>query len=546
MRPVTLWKIGSATKFCGGASVGVGGVIVQMTGAITGIHTGNIRFEGGVMLFNSIDFLIFFPIVLIIYFAIPDKIKYLWLLVASYFFYMCWNAKYALLILTSTFITYISGLLIEKIKKKELDALKKQKYKKCVVAVSFLSNLGILFYFKYINFAFETLEKVMRAVHVELNVPVFDVILPVGISFYTFQALSYTVDVYRDEIYAEKNFFRYALFVSFFPQLVAGPIERSKNLLKQLAVPTKFNFESAREGFLLMLWGYFLKIVLADRIAIFVDTVYGDYVTYPGWYLVVASMLFAVQIYCDFAGYSIIAMGSAKILGIELMENFNAPYLSTSVAAFWRNWHISLTSWFKDYLYIPLGGSRKGKVRKYINKMIVFLVSGLWHGAQFSYIIWGGINGAYQVIGEILQPVRDKLVKLLHLNRESLGHKFIHIVGTFILVDFSWIFFRASGFRSALAIIRSIFVTGNRWILFDGSLYNCGLDQKNFQLMLVGIGVLLFADHCKHKGIKIRDIIIKQDYWFRWISIAFFILILLTFGKYGPAYNAANFIYFQF
>lgn len=196
--------------------------------------------------------------------------------------------------------------------------------------------------------------------------------------------------MYRDEIYAEKNFLRYALFVSFFPQLVAGPIERSKNLLKQLAIPTKFNYDSAREGALLMLWGYFLKLVLADRIAIFVDTVYGDYVNYGGWYLVMATALFAVQIYCDFGGYSVIAMGAAKILGISLVENFDAPYLSKSVSEFWRRWHISLNSWFRDYLYIPLGGSRKGTMKKYLNLMIVFLVSGLWHGAQWTFVIWGG------------------------------------------------------------------------------------------------------------------------------------------------------------
>lgn len=219
--------------------------------------------------------------------------------------------------------------------------------------------------------------------------PVFDIILPVGISFYTFQALSYTMDVYRNEIYAEKNFFRYALFVSFFPQLVAGPIERSKNLLKQLGMPKKFNFEKVKEGILLMLWGYFLKMILADRIAIFVDSVYGDYQTFSGYYIAVATILFAIQIYCDFSGYSIIAMGAAKILDIDLMENFDAPYYSSSVAEFWRKWHISLTSWFKDYLYIPLGGSRKGKFRKNFNKMIVFLVSGLWHGANLSFVVWG-------------------------------------------------------------------------------------------------------------------------------------------------------------
>lgn len=498
------------------------------------------------MLFNSIEFLIFFPIVVLVYFAIPKKIKHLWLLAASYYFYMCWNAKYALLILSSTVITYVSGLLIEKVKDSAYETAKQTVLKKWIVAGSFVMNLGILFYFKYINFAMTTLTSVFAKIHIQLNIPAFDIILPVGISFYTFQALSYTMDVYRDEIYAEKNFFRYALFVSFFPQLVAGPIERSKNLLKQLAVPKKFCFEDAREGMLLMLWGFFLKIVLADRIAVFVDTVYDYFPAFPGVYLVVATMLFAIQIYCDFAGYSTIAMGAAKVLGIKLMENFDAPYLSASVAEFWRRWHISLTSWFKDYLYIPLGGSRKGVIRKYMNKMIVFLVSGLWHGASFSFIAWGGLNGLYQVIGEILQPIRDKLVSVLHLNRKSLGHKLINTVGTFVLVDFSWIFFRTGSFMGALERIKSIISVKNSWILFDGSLYQCGLDEKNFRLMLIGIVILLLVDFCKRKGIKIREVIVKQDYWFRWLFIAFAISAILTFGIWGPNYNEANFIYFQF
>lgn len=498
------------------------------------------------MLFNSVDFLIFFPIVVLVYFLVPKKISYLWLLFASYFFYMCWNAKYALLILFSTIITYISGLVLEKIKNLEIDEDRKIRYKKYVVAFSFIISLSSLFYYKYINFALGMLAKLFACFHVQINMPVFDIILPVGISFYTFQALSYTMDVYRDEIYAEKNFFRYALFVSFFPQLVAGPIERSKNLIKQLAVPQKINFDNVREGLLLMLWGFFLKIVLADRIAIFVDTVYGDYITYPGYYLLLATVLFAVQIYCDFSGYSTIAMGAAKVLGIALMENFDAPYLSVSVADFWRKWHISLTSWFKDYLYIPLGGSRKGKLRKYINKMIVFLVSGLWHGARLSFIVWGGINGLYQVMGEILQPVRDKLVSVLHLNRESFGHKLAHAVGTFILVDFAWIFFRADGLEDAVKIIQSIISEKNPWILFDGSIYYCGLDIKNFWLMIVCIGILIAADFCKYNRIKIREKIIKQDYWFRWIFVVVVIAAILTFGIWGPNYNEANFIYFQF
>lgn len=496
------------------------------------------------MLFNSLEFLIFFPIVVLVYFIIPNKFKYLWLLVTSYYFYMCWNAEYALLMLFSTVITYLSGLALERAKKAEKTEIRKNK--KIIVFICVLLNLLVLFYFKYSNFIFSILNSIFNIFHIQFNMPQFDILLPVGISFYTFQALGYTLDVYRDDIYAEKNFFRYALFVSFFPQLVAGPIERSKNLLKQLADVKKFSFEALREGVLLMIWGFFLKIVLSDRIAIFVDTVYGDYETYAGWYLVVATMLFAVQIYCDFYGYSVIAMGTARILGIQLMENFSAPYLSTSVAEFWRKWHISLTSWFKDYLYIPLGGSKKGKRRKYLNKLVVFLVSGLWHGASISFIAWGGLNGLYQVVGEYLQPFKDKIVKILRLNRQSLGHKITSMIITFVLVDFSWIFFRATQFKEAITIIKQMVVVKNPWVLFDGSLYTCGLDSKNFCLMLIGIGILIFADYLKHKGINVREIIIAQDYWVRWIVIAFSVLAIVTFGVWGSGYDAANFIYFQF
>lgn len=498
------------------------------------------------MLFNSLQFLIFFPIVVTLYFAVPQKCKQPWLLLASYYFYMCWNAKYALLILLSTVITYASGILIDHIRQGEYDTEKEKKLKNLVVALSFLSNLGILFYFKYINFAMDTLAKTMRIFHVQLNLPVVDVLLPVGISFYTFQALSYTMDVYRGEIYAEKNFMRYALFVSFFPQLVAGPIERSKNLLRELAEPKKFDYDNFREGILLMLWGYFLKIVLAERIATFVDTVYGDVESFGGYYLVAATVLFAVQIYCDFAGYSTIAMGAAKILGVQLMENFDAPYISTSVADFWRRWHISLTSWFKDYLYIPLGGSRKGKARKYLNKMIVFLVSGLWHGANFSFIVWGGLNGAYQVVGEALQPARNKLIKKLGLHRDSLAHKIFSAAVVFVLVDFSWIFFRAESMHEALKVMRSMMTVYNPWVLFDGSLYTCGLDEKNFRLMLLSVMVLLAVDLCKRKGIQIRKVIMKQDGWAQCLTVTAAVMVLLIFGKYGPTYDASSFIYFQF
>lgn len=497
------------------------------------------------MIFNSQEFLVFLPAVVLIYYLIPNRVKYLWLLMCSYYFYMCWNIKYALLLFFSTAVTYASGLLLEQIKVKIADDSRKICYKKIVVALSFILNLAVLFFFKYSKFVARLISDFFLYFHIGIQISGFDVLLPVGISFYTFQALSYTMDVYRNEIYAEKNFFRYALFVSFFPQLVAGPIERSKNLIRQLALPQKFSFEKTRDGLLLMLWGFFLKMVLADRIAIFVDTVYSNYSTYTGFYIIVATILFAIQIYCDFSGYSVIAIGTAEMLGIRLMENFNAPYLSKSVAEFWRNWHISLTSWFKDYLYIPLGGSRKGRLRKYINKMVVFLVSGLWHGASVSFIVWGALNGLYQILEELFAPARDQFVKIFHLNRKSLGHKLVQIIFTFVLVDFSWIFFRAGGFRRSLNIINNMLKL-NPWILLDGSLYQCGLDNKNFYLMLICIAVLVLADFCKGRGIKIRKVVVQQDWWFRSIFFVFSICFILTFGIWGPEYNAANFIYFQF
>lgn len=502
------------------------------------------------MIFNSLQFLIFLPIVLLINYILPKKIRYIWLLLASYFFYMCWNAKYALLLFGSTFVTYLSGLIMarinEKLEAKKYEEKKAVTLKKMTVAGSFIINLGILAFFKYSNFFLTAVGMVARKAHIELNLPYIDVLLPVGISFYIFQALSYTMDVYRNDIYAEKNFARYALFVSFFPQLVAGPIERSKNLLVQLATPKDFDYEKAREGLLLMLWGFFLKIVLADRIAIFVDTVYGDYTNYSGWYLIVASVLFAVQIYGDFAGYSTIAIGTAKMLGVEIMQNFDTPYLALTVAEFWRRWHISLTSWFRDYLYIPLGGSRKGKIRKYINIMIVFLVSGLWHGANFSYIVWGGLNGIYQIIGEITRSVREKAADIIGLDRKTICYRISQMFITFILVDLAWVFFRATGVKEGISIIKSMFTDYNPWILFDGSLYTCGLDIKNFNLMLICIVILLVVDIFNHRGVKLREVIIRQDWVARGVIVAFSICAILLFGIWGSSYDAANFIYFQF
>lgn len=495
------------------------------------------------MLFNSYAFLLFFPIVVIIYYLLPKKVSYLWLLTASYFFYMQWNAKYALLLLLSTMITYLSGILIQWIRDKHSENIRA---KKLVVAASFASNLSILFFFKYFNFTIESFNAILNHTSIPTVNSSLDVLLPVGISFYTFQALGYTVDVYRGEIEAEHNFFRYALFVSFFPQLVAGPIERSKNLLTQLRNPKPFQYKRMCDGLMLMLWGYFLKIVIADRISIFVDNVYANVDVYDGRYLLLASILFAFQIYCDFAGYSTIAVGAAEVMGFQLMDNFNCPYLSQSVAEFWRRWHISLSSWFKDYLYIPLGGNRKGKIRKYINIMIVFLVSGLWHGANWSFVVWGGLNGLYQVIGAIFTPLKEKLSEKISWMKKYLPWKIVSIFVTFIFVDFAWIFFRADTIGHAFAVIQRIFNMNDPALLANGALFDLGLNKQNFIVLMISLVILFVSDICKYKGIKLREIILDANIVIRWTIIILGILGILIFGIWGSGYSATNFIYFQF
>lgn len=495
------------------------------------------------MLFNSYGFLMFFPITVVIYFCLPKKIRYIWLLAASYFFYMGWNAKYALLLLLSTVITYSCGIMLEWLKEHRPDH---QRERKLVVAAGLLSNLSILFFFKYFNFTIESINSILHHTGLPTVDSFVTILLPVGISFYIFQALGYTIDVYRGEVEAERNFLRYALFVSFFPQLVAGPIERSKNLLNQLRKPTTFCYEKMCDGFMLMIWGYFLKLVIADRIAILVDHVYANVELYDGKYLLLASVLFAFQIYCDFGGYSTIAMGAAEVMGFELMDNFNCPYLAQSVSEFWRRWHISLSSWFKDYLYIPLGGNRKGKIRKYVNIMIVFLVSGLWHGANWSYVVWGGLNGIYQVIGAIFYPIKKKIGAKIPLKKKNPFLMAAYMLVTFLLVDFAWIFFRADTTEHAFAVIRQIFHMNNAELLANGTLFDLGLNRPNFIALMAALAVLFFADVCKYRGIKLRTVILQSNIVIRWFVIFAGILSVLIFGIWGSGFSATNFIYFQF
>lgn len=410
--------------------------------------------------------------------------------------------------------------------------------------------MAVLFFFKYFNFFYSNLGRVLGKVGITLAPSPFDFLLPVGISFYIFQALGYLIDVYREEIDPEKNVLRYALFVSFFPQLVAGPIERSKRLLtqmKEIETIQVWNSERIAQGLILMIWGLFQKMVIADRVAIFVDRVFNNLQGVGTVEAVLAAVGFSLQIYCDFAGYSSVAIGSAKVMGFELMENFDTPYFATSIANFWRRWHVSLSTWFRDYLYIPLGGNRKGKLRKYINLMITFLASGLWHGANWTYIVWGGLHGVYQILGDLLKPLKEKCYQVCKVNKEAESFRFGQIFVTFSLTAFAWIFFRASSMSQAVLFIKRMFTHFNPWVLFDQTLFTWGLDRIEADVLLLGIVILLLVDliHYRKKQ-DIGTFLLRQNTWFTWLVAIFFVVAVLVLGEYGIDFDSKQFIYFAF
>lgn len=503
------------------------------------------------MLFNSAPFLVFFPAVLVVNFLLPHRARGLWLLVTSLVFYMCWNPAYVLLMLTSILATYLCGRLIAWCRAAR-DAGKAGWIHdpRLYVGLCFTLNLGILFFFKYYTFAAESLVGLLSAWGVRWRPPAVDVLLPVGISFYTFQALGYTVDVYRGVLPAERNLLSYALFVSFFPQLVAGPIERSASLLNQLKRRRPFDPEQVKSGAMVMLWGYFQKMVIADRAAVLVDQVYGQPAAYGGGALLVATVLFAIQIYCDFGGYSAIALGAAKILGIDLMQNFRQPYLALSVSDFWRRWHISLSTWFRDYLYIPLGGNRKGVARKYLNTLITFLLSGLWHGANWTYVVWGGLNGLFQIAGDMKNRLFKRLRASWHgrapIKRDCFSYRLFQRIVTFALICLSWVFFRAQSVQEALEILGKILTLNDPWVFFDGSLCAWGLSRLEWDILVCAIAALWAVDLAHERGISLRERLEKQNLLFRWAAYLFGVMIILLFGQYGVGFDAAQFIYFQF
>ena len=494
------------------------------------------------MLFNSAQFLIFFPIVLVLYLILPKKAKPVWLLLSGYYFYMCWNPAYIGLILFTTLASYFSALLMEK--------NGKVSQKRLWLWLCIALNLGVLFVFKYFDFFLENISFFGKITGLgEVKSP-FDLFLPVGISFYTFQAIGYVADVYKGEIRAEKNILDYALFVSFFPQLVAGPIERSKNLLpqiKSMKEKTLICYDNLVSGFGAMLWGLFLKMVVADRAMIFVDNVFGKYTLYGSTELLLAVVLFSVQIYADFAGYSYIAIGAARIFGINLMENFNTPYFALSIGDFWSRWHISLSTWLRDYVYIPLGGNRKGKPGKYLNIFLTFLVSGFWHGAAWHYVVWGILHGFYRIFGELTLDLRDRITDKLGISKEPFSFKFGKALITYLLVAFAWIFFRAPSLEAAFGFIQRLFTCPNPWVLSGEGLYELGLDRREAAILFVSLlAVLAVSILRKVKNTEIGTFLAAQNLWFRWVVFLILILCILLFGEYGEDFSSAKFIYFDF
>ena len=486
------------------------------------------------MVFNSYAFLLFFPVVLILVNVLPAKWRNALLLLASYVFYASWGKRYCVLLLAVTAVVYATGLLLEK------------RHKALIFLLGLAATLGALLVYKYLGFLLYSGNALLRLLGVGKKLPGVSLMLPAGISFFTFQAAGYLIDVYRGKYPAERNFLNFALFVSFFPQILSGPIGRGDQLLPQYENPQKPSYDQLRRGFLTMTWGFFLKLMIADRAAILVNTVYGSYTDYAGICLVFATVVYALQIYCDFAGYSYMAIGGARMLGIELPENFNTPYFAQSVQEFWRRWHISLSTWFRDYVYIPLGGSRCAKWKKYRNVFIVFLVSGLWHGAMWSFVLWGAIHGLYQIVGGLTKPAREKLLDGLRVNRENTSYRVFRMLITFLLVDFAWLFFRADGVSQAMSMLRWIFTQLRPTELVGAAFYTMGLDRPDFQVLLVSVAVLTLGDILRYRGFDFWAWYRRQNWLFRELGLAAAMLLILTFGVWGNGFDASSFIYFQF
>ncbi|WP_349664667.1 MBOAT family protein [Cellulophaga lytica] len=484
------------------------------------------------MLFNSIDFVIFFPIVFILYWVFAKNLKgrNIFILIASYCFYGWWDWRFLSLIIISSLVDFYVGKKLG-----EEDNLKKRKYLLCL---SLVVNLGFLVYFKYFNFFIDSFNSAFTLFGKELEISTLNIILPVGISFYTFQTLSYSIDVYRRKLEPTKNIISFFAFVAFFPQLVAGPIERASHLLPQFDKTYSFDYKRVKSGFQLMLWGFIKKMVIADRLALLVNEVFNNTQDYSGTDFAIATVFFTFQIYCDFSGYSDIAIGLSRAMGFDLMRNFDSPYFSKSITEFWRRWHISLSTWFRDYVYIPLGGSRKGNYRTYLNLFLVFLISGLWHGAAITFVIWGAIHGLIIVLEKATIKIRVKIYRTLGIDKDIFSNRIIFGSITFLIVSFAWVFFRANNLADATLVINNI-------LSFRGGtdVTKLGLSTFNFYFAVASIVALISIEFI-NKHTSIISFFNKQNIAFRWSGYLAAIFLVLFYGIYGG--DSPEFLYFKF
>lgn len=489
------------------------------------------------MFFNSIHFAVFLPAVFTLYWLISSKnfrAQNILLLFASYYFYACWDWRFLFLLIFSTLLDYYTGLKIA-----ENSKVSKRKF---WLWLSVSINLGLLVFFKYYNFFISSFSDLLSGVGLHIDPWTLNVILPVGISFYTFHGLSYVLDVYRGRIAPEKNIIDYSLFVGFFPLLVAGPIERATHLLPQMKTKREFGYSKAADGLRQILWGLFKKIVIADNCASFVNETFSNTSHYSGSTLVLGALLFAVQIYCDFSGYSDIALGTARLLGFDLLRNFAYPYFARDIAEFWRRWHISLSSWFRDYLYIPLGGSKGGAWMTIRNTLIIFLVSGFWHGANWTFIAWGLLNAVYILPAMLLKKHRDHLDIVAKGKIFPTFKEFISICSTFALTTFAWIFFRANDLRHAFSYISGVFSKS----LFqkpDGMAFANHRGATIFEMLGFILPMFLLVEWLgRERQYAIQNIVNARS-GIRWTSYIFLVLLISIFY-----YNeiATQFIYFQF
>lgn len=487
------------------------------------------------MLFNSLEFLFFLPIVFLLYWFVfkPVKWQNALVLVASYVFYGWWDWRFLILIFITTFCSYSSGILIGRSKD-----IGNEKLSRVWCISNILLNLGILCYFKYFNFFVDNLKVLFSQIGYELDWFTLEVLLPVGISFYTFQALSYTIDVCRDDIKPTKDLIAFASFIAFFPQLVAGPIERATNLLPQFLRPRVFDYAQAVSGMRQILWGFFKKMVIADNCAGFANTIFSEYEHLSGATIFLGGLFFTFQIYGDFSGYSDIAIGTAKLFGIKLMKNFNLPYFSQNISEFWRRWHISLNKWFIDYVYIPLGGSRTGKWNTIRNTMIVFALSGLWHGADWTFVLWGVYNGILVVTFSTLISKRRQIRKE-NINDFSLTPRIlINILFTFVLVVLGWILFRADNVDMAYGCLTAIF---NKSVFALPDIKIIGSNMTMLAATVLMIVIMLVSEYRMRKHdftLDITMVKLKVVRWAIYLSVAFAILIFTG--------EQEEFIYFQF